>query len=167
MLSVVKGELLDPLAFNQTLWEDATNHVRQMYSNEGYIYAQVRPIVDRAMRDSVHVVNLRWEIDERIPATINRIDIAGNDYTNESCIREQLVILPGDVFNQDRLLRSYQNIQNMGFFESPLPPPDTRPANEQGDVDRALPIDALSVRALSPPSPSQPLMHRIILGCYF
>jgi outer membrane protein insertion porin family len=136
VLSVVKGELPDPLAFNEGSWDGATNHVRQMYSNEGYIYAQVRPVVDRAYgKDSVHVVNLRWEIDERIPATINRIDIAGNDYTNESCIREQLVILPGDVFNQDRLLRSYQNIQNMGFFESPLPPPDTRPANEQGDVD--------------------------------
>ncbi len=45
------------------------------------------------------------------------------------------MILPGDVFNQDRLIRSYQNIENLGFFESPLPPPDTRPANEQGDVD--------------------------------
>jgi outer membrane protein insertion porin family len=136
MLSVVKGELPDPHAFNQGLWEDAVSHVRSLYSNEGYIYAQVRGVIDRVTKnDTLHVVNLRWEIDERIPATINRIDIAGNDYTNEGCIREQLVILPGDVFNQDRLLRSYQNIQNMGFFESPLPPPDTRPANDQGDVD--------------------------------
>ena len=45
------------------------------------------------------------------------------------------MILPGDVFNQDRLIRSYQNIQNLNFFESPLPPPDTKPANDQGDVD--------------------------------
>ena len=80
-------------------------------------------------------MNLRWEIDEKTPATVNRIEILGNDYTNEACIREQLVILPGDVFNQDRLIRSYQNIQNLNFFESPLPPPDTKPANDQGDVD--------------------------------
>ena len=86
-------------------------------------------------RDSTPVVNLRWEIDEKTPATVNRIEILGNDYTNEACIREQLVILPGDVFNQDRLIRSYQNIQNLNFFESPLPPPDTKPANDQGDVD--------------------------------
>ncbi len=136
MLSVVKGELPDPYAFNESEWDDAVSHVRSLYSNEGYIYAQIRGVIDRVTKnDTLHVVNLRWEIDERIPATINRIDIAGNDYTNEGCIREQLVILPGDVFNQDRLLRSYQNIQNMGFFESPLPPPDTRPANDQGDVD--------------------------------
>jgi outer membrane protein insertion porin family len=80
-------------------------------------------------------VNLRWEIDEKTPATIRRIDIAGNDYTSEACVRDALVILPGDVFSQDRLIRSYQNIQNLGFFESPLPPPDTRPANDSGDVD--------------------------------
>ena len=136
VLSVVKGEKPDPKAFNQAKWDEATTQVHQLYSNEGYIYAQVRSVVDRVVgKDSLHYVNLRWEIDERTPATINRIDIVGNDYTNESCIREQLVLLPGDVFNQDRLLRSYQNLQNMGFFESPLPPPDTRPANDQGDVD--------------------------------
>jgi outer membrane protein insertion porin family len=126
----------DAGAFDQAAWDDATTAVRNAYSNEGYIYAQVRPVVDRVTRpDSVSVVNLRWEIEEKTPATINKIEIAGNDYTNEACIREQLVILPGDVFNQDRLIRSYQNIQNLNFFESPLPPPDTKPANDQGDVD--------------------------------
>jgi outer membrane protein insertion porin family len=39
------------------------------------------------------------------------------------------------VFNQDLLVRSYHNIANLGFFETPLPPPDTRQANERGDVD--------------------------------
>src|SRR5204863_443595 len=33
------------------------------------------------------------------------------------------------------LIRSYQNISNLGFFQQPLPFPDTRPANDQGDVD--------------------------------
>ena len=122
-------------SFDQSAWDEATTAIRNAYSNEGYIYAQIRPVVDRSMRDSTPVVNLRWEIDEKTPATINRIEILGNDYTNEACIREQLVILPGDVFNQDRLIRSYQNIQNLNFFESPLPPPDTKPANDQGDVD--------------------------------
>ncbi len=35
--------------------------------------------------------------------------------------------------------------------------------DEHGDVDQALPIDAMSVRALAPPSASQPLLHRVIL----
>ena len=43
--------------------------------------------------------------------------------------------MPGDVFSRDALIRSYQSIGNLGFFETPLPAPDTQPANEQGDVD--------------------------------
>ena len=124
--------------FDLAQWEDATNKLRTAYSNEGYIYAQVRPVIERipaAGADSVPRVNLRWEIEERSPAIVNRVDIVGNDYTTEHCIRDALLILPGDVFNQDRLVRSYQNIANLGFFETPLPPPDTRPAGEEGDVD--------------------------------
>ena len=78
VLSVVQGELPDPLAFNEILWDEATTHVQQAYSNDGYIYAQVRKVMDRVVgADSVHRVNLRWEIDEKFPATINRIDIVG------------------------------------------------------------------------------------------
>ncbi len=126
----------DQNLFDAAAWDDATDKLHTAYANEGYIYATIRPVVERTMsKDSVPMVNLRWEIDEKTPATINRIDIAGNDYTSDQCIRDALVILPGDVFSQDRLIRSYQNIQNLGFFESPMPPPDTKQANDKGDVD--------------------------------
>lgn len=123
--------------FDRTQWDDATQKVRTLYSNEGYIYAQVRSVAEPAPLgpDSTPRVNLRWEITENQPAIINRVEILGNDYTNEACIRDQLFIVPGDVFNQDRLIRSYQSIANLGFFETPLPPPDTKPANDAGDVD--------------------------------
>lgn len=120
--------------FDRTRWEDATREVQTLYSNEGYIYAQVRPVVERVPGDSARV-SLRWDIVEGVPAIINRVEILGNDYTVENCIRDQLVIIPGDVFNQDRLIRSYQGIANLGFFETPLPFPDTRQANENGDID--------------------------------
>jgi outer membrane protein insertion porin family len=122
--------------FNRGKWEEATRNVQQAYANEGYIYATVTPVVERARgADSVPIVNLRWDIDERQPAIVNRVEILGNDVTTEACIREQIFVLPGDVFNQDLLIRSYHNIANLGFFETPLPPPDTRQANERGDVD--------------------------------
>jgi outer membrane protein insertion porin family len=122
--------------FDRGKWEEATRNVQQAYANEGYIYATVTPVVERTRgADSVPVVNLRWDIEERQPAIVNRVEILGNDVTTESCIREQIFVLPGDVFNQDLLIRSYHNIANLGFFETPLPPPDTRQANERGDVD--------------------------------
>jgi outer membrane protein insertion porin family len=122
--------------FNRAKWDDATTKLRTAYSNEGYIYASIRPVVDRSVtKDSQPIVNLVWNIEEKSPAIVNRIEIVGNDYTTEGCIRDALVIIPGDVFSQDRLIRSYQNLGNLGFFETPIPPPDTRPSGDQGDVD--------------------------------
>ena len=56
--------------FDQAAWEDATRRVGEQYANDGYIYANVRPVVERtkAGPDSVPTVNLRWEVDEKTPA---------------------------------------------------------------------------------------------------
>jgi outer membrane protein insertion porin family len=134
--AVIRRRTLLAGMYNQSSWDDATEKLRNAYANDGFIYSQVRPIIDRSVgADSVPVVNLRWDIQEGQPAIINRIEILGNDFTTESCIRDQLVIIPGDVFSRDRLVRSWQSIGNLGFFEAPIAPPETRQANEQGDVD--------------------------------
>ena len=139
MVGLARGQFGGPDdgVFDRSRWDQATEKVQTAYRNEGYIYARITPVVERsrAGADSVPTVNLRWQIEERQPAIINRIDISGNDYTTEECIRRQLVLVPGDVFNQDRLLRSWQSVGNLGFFDTPLPFPDTRPANDQGDLD--------------------------------
>jgi outer membrane protein insertion porin family len=127
----------DSQYFDQAKWDDATRRVGEAYANEGYIYANVRPIVQRvkAGPDSVPTVNLRWEVDERSPAIVNRVEVLGNDITSESCIRNQIFVVPGDVFRREALIRSYQSIGNLGFFDTPLPAPDTKTANDNGDVD--------------------------------
>ncbi len=122
--------------FNQVKWDDATRQLQTYYSNEGYIYAQVRPeAIRHATPDGKPVVDLRWVISEGQPAIVNKVDIVGNDVTRERVIRDAIVLIPGDVFRQDALIKSYQNISNLGFFNQPLPVPDTKPANDQGDVD--------------------------------
>ena len=133
--AIVKGKSTPKDVFDASKWDDGTRKLKDAYSNEGYIYSQVRPVVDRQQTDSGPRVNLRWEVQEGTPAIINRIEILGNDYTSETCIRDQLSIIPGNVFNQDRLINSYRSIENLGFFESPLALPETRQANDQGDVD--------------------------------
>lgn len=122
--------------FNAASWEDATRQVQTLYLNNGYIYAEVNGTVDRRVtEDGRSVVDLRWQINERQPAIVNRVLIRGNTVTHEDVIRRQIVMVPGDVMRQGALLRSYQNISNLGFFEQPLPIPSWEPANQQGDVD--------------------------------
>jgi len=122
--------------FDEQRWQDATRKVQTLYYNNGYIYVQVRPdVLRRTGPDGKPVVDLRWVITEGQPAIVNRIEIRGNEVTHERVIREAIVLIPGDVFRQDALLASYQRISNLGFFSQPLPFPDTRPANDQGDID--------------------------------
>jgi outer membrane protein insertion porin family len=123
--------------FDQSAWDAATDRVRDAYEDQGYIYASIAPVVERHKvgADSVPTVDLRWEIDERTPAIINRVDILGNDVTTETCIRDQLFVVPGDVFNKQRFIDSYRNIANLGFFEQDMPVPETRPINDKGDID--------------------------------
>src|SRR2546423_4050449 len=121
---------------DEARWDDVQQKLMEAYNDEGYIYANIRPVTERVPgNDSVRTVNLRWEIDERSPAIVNRIEIAGNDYTHEACIREQIVIIPGQVFNRNYLIRSYQNIGNLNFFEQPMAAPETKASGDQGDVD--------------------------------
>jgi len=122
--------------YSRSEWEAATEKIQNLYANNGYIYASVEPTETRRIGpDGTAVVDLRWSIREGSPATINKIEIVGNDVTHERVIREAIVMLPGDLFSRERLIRSYQNVSNLGFFQQPLPSPDVKPAANGVDVD--------------------------------
>ena len=94
-----------------------------------------RPRPGAPAADGKPIIDLRWTIREGSPATINKVEIVGNDVTHERVIREAIVMLPGDLFSRDRLIRSYQNVSNLGFFQQPLPSPDVKPSANGVDVD--------------------------------
>jgi outer membrane protein insertion porin family len=122
--------------YSRAAWDAATERVRTLYQNNGYIYSSIEgEAVRRTGPDGKPVVDLRWRIQEGQPATINRVIIVGNDVTHERVIREQIVLLPGMTFNRDYLIRSYQNISNLNFFEQPMPAPDVQQADNGVDVD--------------------------------
>ncbi len=126
------GQVFDLVEFQQ-----AAQRIRDVYSNEGYLYAQVEPSWTKTGEETGGYPTVRAEllIGEGPQAYVRNVIIQGNDYTFDRVIREKIFVLPGDVYSQDRILQSYQNIQSLGFFEAPLPNPDIRPDYETGDVD--------------------------------
>jgi outer membrane protein insertion porin family len=124
--------------FDRTALDAATARVEQLYRNEGYLYAQVEPVLERSEPSAPGeppTVDVTWRVVERSPFYINQIRIAGNTNTHESVIREQLFVFPGDIYNEERLIQSYQAISALGFFETPLPTPEINPNPERGEVD--------------------------------
>lgn len=121
--------------FDRGAWQAAQARIEEWYMNNGYIYAGVVAQEARRTDDEVGpVLDLRLTIQEGLPAYVNRVDIVGNDVTHERVIREAIVILPGELFNRERLIRSWNNISNLNFFEQPLPVPDVAPTGN-GDVN--------------------------------
>ena len=121
--------------FNRSRFDQATQDVSQAYRNEGYLYAQVVPFIDRTeTADGEPAVRVGWEIVEREPAYVNRVAIEGNTYTHEDVIRDRIFVLPGDVYSEDLLIQSYRSIMGLGFFESPMPTPRMEQL-ESGDID--------------------------------
>ena len=112
--------------------------IRNLYWSEGYLDAQVIPtIVPTPAADEGEdpTVDLKWTVQPGAPAYVRTIQIIGNEHTYDRVVRDAIFLVPGAVYRQDLLIQSYQSLSGLGFFETPLPPPDVQRDPETGDVD--------------------------------
>ncbi len=121
--------------FNMEKFDKELYAVSSMYYEEGYIYSQF----DHVLEKHGNMVDIKLDITENNRAKVRKISIAGNTRTKEKVIRRQLTIAPGDYFKQSKVIRSQQNIYNMGFFEPDIRP-DYRPINKDGDIDLIIKV---------------------------
>ncbi len=131
----------DQPVFDLDNFEAATEDIRQLYRNNGYLYAQVSPYVERTHTDEGEAaVRVGWDVREGEPAFINRVSIRGNTFTHEDVIRDRIMLVPGDIYNEELLIQSYRSIMGLGFFESPLPLPQID-QKRNGDVNVTFEVE--------------------------
>jgi len=128
--TLIENEIFDMEKFNKQLGE-----IAQMYYEEGYLYYKSEPQI----RKVGSIVNIDVAITENTRAKIHKIHISGNTKTKEKIIRRQLSVAPGDYFRYSRVIRSQQNVYNLGFFEPDLGM-EPMPINNEGDVDLYLTV---------------------------
>ena len=63
-------------------------------------------------------INLVFQIDDAEKLFVEKINIFGNNITNENVIRNQLLLDEGDPYNQILSKRSVNNIKGLNFFKS-------------------------------------------------
>lgn len=121
--------------FDQEKFDKQMARVYSIYFDEGYIYADIRNEFDK----TGETLNINMVIVENVRAQIRQIHITGNRRTKEKVIRRQLEIAPGDYYRQSQVIRSQQNIYNLGFIE-----PDIRldyeRINSNGDIDLQIDV---------------------------
>ena len=104
---------------------DSANALRDVFGVKGYVNTMVNPVKD--VNPSTGIANLRYNIREGTQAHIRNIVIQGNARTRDKVLRRELLVSPGDLYNEVKVRRSEGILTNLGFFSSVRAQPlDTR-----------------------------------------
>ncbi len=101
--------------FSQDALREDINNIQGLYFDKGYIFAQVQETT--SLNDQTGRTDINYKISENQIAYVDKVKIRGNIKTKDVVIRRELRIKPGDRFDGDKLRRSKERLQNLGFFE--------------------------------------------------
>jgi len=136
ILAIKKGDV-----YNQQLLEtrlgkqlnpEGGEDVYSLYMDDGYLFFNIDPIETSI---NIDTINFEMRVTEGAQATIQDVNIAGNDRTNEHVIRREIRTLPGNKFSRSDLIRSNREIANLQFFDQEKIGIQPKPHPENGTVD--------------------------------
>lgn len=92
-----------------------TSRITDLYGRKGYIDAAVdfAPSLDFDTRTYA----VKITIDEGAQHRVGLIKVFGNCTTQTSVILHESLLIPGDIFNIDKLKNTEQKLKNVGYFE--------------------------------------------------
>ncbi|MCK9273534.1 MAG: outer membrane protein assembly factor BamA [Syntrophales bacterium] len=120
-LSVSRPELAKNLEIVKKDYFDREAIVKDMdyligaANNEGYAYASVYPHTEA--NEQKQEVDVTYKLEKGNLVYINRISITGNDRTRDKVIRRTLSLVEGELYNRDKLKRSYNSLNQLRYFE--------------------------------------------------
>lgn len=131
LFGMKRGDVYDQkkLEARLNMDEDA---ISNLYTNNGYLFANMQPIETEVAGDSV---TLDIRIFEGKPATINKVIINGSDRLYEDVVRRELYTKPGMLFSKDYIIRSIRQLAQMQHFDNEKIVPNPIPNQENGTVD--------------------------------
>jgi outer membrane protein insertion porin family len=94
--------------------QDVSN-IQSLYFDRGYISCLVQDTT--AVNSSSGRVDINYSIVENQVSYVDKVKVRGNIKTKDLVIRRELRIHPGDRFDGDKLKRSKERLQNLGFFD--------------------------------------------------
>ena len=88
--------------------------IAELYQNKGYAYTNVNSkTLNSSIQDEIDI-EILINIDTKV--FINRIEITGNNITQDDVIRRKLMLLEGEVYSKTELKESINRIKRLGYF---------------------------------------------------
>lgn len=117
------------VASDEVLRQDAGD-VRDYFGARGYIQTSVRP--ELGANPSNAIVNVTYNVTEGHLTKIRNVVIRGNTRTRDKVIRRELLVYPGEIYNEVKVHQSERILNNLGYFGSVRSDPiDTRLPDEK------------------------------------
>ncbi|OAV20462.1 Outer membrane protein assembly factor YaeT precursor [Moraxella catarrhalis] len=118
--------------FSQAMLEQTTNNISAKFGDDGYYYAQIRPVT--RINDETRTVDVEYYIDPVRPVYVRRINFTGNFKTQDEVLRREMRQLEGALASNQKIQLSRARLMRTGFFKNVTV--DTRPVpNSPDQVD--------------------------------
>ncbi|MDD5166854.1 MAG: outer membrane protein assembly factor BamA [Candidatus Omnitrophica bacterium] len=114
ILSKIKDCTPGNVFSQDTMRQDAAN-IQSLYFDKGYITCEVQE--NTSLNPASGRVDIVYNIRENGIAYVDKIRVRGNIKTKDIVVRREMRIKPGDKFDGEKLRRSKERLQNLGFFE--------------------------------------------------
>lgn len=106
--------------------------VSSLYQDNGYLFFQITPVETAVVGDSV---DLEFRIYEGRQARVNRVTITGNTKTSDHVILREVRTRPGDLFSRADIIRTQQELSQLGYFNPQAMNVLPKPNPQDGTVD--------------------------------
>ena len=132
--TIMKNITLKPNSlFQKNILEKDMLAISDLYSRNGYALVSVVPnLTPDEQNKTVQIV---LGIEEGDKYRIGRVEISGNLKTRDKVIRREIRLDEGETFDSFKLKRSYERINNLGFFESVDMVPKPKYEDKSVDID--------------------------------
>lgn len=84
-------------------------------SRQGFVFAKVDPQIDR--NEANRTLNVTYNVVEGPRTYIERIDIVGNQRTEDQVIRREMQLFEGDAYNRVLIERARRRLTALDFFD--------------------------------------------------
>ena len=133
VLGINKGDIYDPAKLERNLRMNQNGlDISTLYMDNGYLFFNVTPVETAVNGDSI---DLEIRIYEGPQATINRVGVSGNDRTNDHVFLRELHTRPGDKFSRTNVIRTQQQLSQLGLIDPESIDIRTNPDPRNGTVD--------------------------------
>jgi len=125
-----KIKIINEKFYNREILRNDVLNLTDLYSDQGYAYADISPVVDRDPEKLI--VNITYQINKGRQVYFEKILIGGNTKTRDKVIRRELPVYEQELFSGSRLKRGVRNLYRLDYFE------DVKVTTSNGSSDDSM-----------------------------